>query len=99
MACWICTFGSAYSSTLELNSAIRYFHALTNGLAIQITSAFVSLCVLSANLSVPRRSLHPTRGFCQVGSGHCHRNDLRDDDLRCGVDIVGADAGDSLDFL
>src|SRR5690606_20635878 len=34
MACWICTFGSAYSSTLELNSAIRYFQALTNGLAM-----------------------------------------------------------------
>ena len=39
MACWICTFGSAYSSTLELNSAIRYFHALANGLAM--TSAYL----------------------------------------------------------
>src|SRR5258705_7573989 len=34
MACWICTLGSACSSILALNSAIRYFHALTNGLAI-----------------------------------------------------------------
>src|SRR5687767_3544298 len=34
MACWICTFGSAYSSTLDENSAIMYFQAFTNGLAI-----------------------------------------------------------------
>ena len=34
MACWICTFGSAYSSTFEENSAIKYFHALVNGFAM-----------------------------------------------------------------
>ncbi|SLI00548.1 Uncharacterised protein [Mycobacteroides abscessus subsp. abscessus] len=34
IACWICTFGSACSSILESKRAIRYFQALTNGLAI-----------------------------------------------------------------
>ena len=34
MACWICTFGSAYSSTFEENSAIKYFQALVNGFAM-----------------------------------------------------------------
>jgi hypothetical protein len=42
MACWIWTLGSAYSSTLELNNAIMYFQALTNGLAMVVFSAFVS---------------------------------------------------------
>src|SRR2546429_296673 len=34
IACWICTFGSAYSSILAPNSAIRYRQPLTNGFAI-----------------------------------------------------------------
>src|SRR6476661_5476565 len=39
MACWICTLGSAYSSTFDENSAIRYFQAFVNGLAM--TSAYL----------------------------------------------------------
>jgi hypothetical protein len=36
IACWICTFGSAYSSILAPNSAIRYLQPLTNGFAIAV---------------------------------------------------------------
>src|SRR5215218_4530485 len=39
MACWICTFGSAYSSTFDENNAIMYFQAFVNGLAM--TSAYL----------------------------------------------------------
>src|SRR6188472_2909484 len=39
MACWICTLGSAYSSTFDENSAIMYFQAFVNGLAM--TSAYL----------------------------------------------------------
>src|SRR6478672_11734533 len=34
MACWIWILGSAYSSILDENEAMRYFQAFTNGLAI-----------------------------------------------------------------
>src|SRR5690349_9330813 len=34
MACWICTLGSAYSSTFDENNAIRYFQAFVKPLAI-----------------------------------------------------------------
>src|SRR3954452_9579880 len=33
-ACWICTFGSAYSSIFAPNSAIRYLKPLVKGFAI-----------------------------------------------------------------
>src|SRR6478672_4107518 len=60
MACWICTFGSAYSSTLELNSAMRYFHALTNGLAM---SSFRLRFVLSARVGSGGCRYVPTYRF------------------------------------
>src|SRR3954471_17891104 len=42
MACWICTFGSAYSSTFDENSAIRYFQALLNGFAMVNSSRLLA---------------------------------------------------------
>src|SRR5688572_7651247 len=77
MACWICTFGSAYSSTFELNSAMRYFHALTNGLAMGTFPP--------SGLSRLRFYLVPTYRFI-TRSGHRHGHNLRNDDLGGGVD-------------
>src|SRR4051794_34667449 len=81
MACWICTFGSAYSSIFELNSAAMYFHALTNGLAMGTFPP--------SNLSGLRFCLVPTYRFAHM-SGHRHRHDLRNDDLRGGIDAPDA---------
>src|SRR6476661_8222830 len=102
MACWICTFGSAYSSTLELNSAIRYFHALTNGLAMSsfrlrvVLSARSGLracryCQLigSAGVTTPLQENPPRAGA--DGLGDRHRHDLRNDDLGADVDVGRAD--------
>src|SRR3712207_3437506 len=56
MACWICTFGSACSSILDENAAMRYFQNFTNGLAISYA------CLLGAGVgsivSIVRRRIH-----------------------------------------
>src|SRR6478736_3900536 len=66
MACWICTFGSAYSSTLDEKSAIRYFHALVNGFAMMMSSRQLHAPApphVRGDLMVPgrRARIHPAR--------------------------------------
>src|SRR5690606_16119052 len=58
MACWICTFGSACSSILLENAAIRYFQNFTNGLGLAIVSACLLASQLVCAARVPRRSPH-----------------------------------------
>src|SRR5882757_11031370 len=41
MACWICTLGSAYSSTFDENNAPRYFQAFANPFAISYACLFL----------------------------------------------------------
>src|ERR1700724_2575624 len=83
MACWICTFGSACSSIFELNSAMTYFHALTNGLAMGLAPPLcVGVCpeaqlIVSAAIATP----------LLAGLGDGHRYDGRNDDLGAGVDV------------
>src|SRR5271156_7108248 len=83
MACWICTFGSACSSIFELNSAMTYFHALTNGLAMGLAPPLcVGVCpeaqlIVSATIATPSLA----------GLGDGHRDDGGNDDLGAGVDI------------
>ena len=56
IACWICTFGSAYSSIFAPNSAIRYFQPLTNGFAM-LSCPLCGIPVTRSPAIAP--SLHP----------------------------------------
>src|ERR1700760_4434020 len=90
MACWIWILGSACSSIFELNSAMTYFHALTNGLAMGLAPPLsVGVCpepqlIVSATIATP--------SLAELGDGH--RDDRRNDDFGAGVDVGRArDAG------
>src|SRR5690606_41773251 len=56
MACWICTFGSAYSSTLDENSAIRYFQAFRSE---EHTSELQSRANLVCRLPLAKKTAGP----------------------------------------
>src|SRR5215217_3791483 len=65
MACWICTLGSAYSSTFDENSAIRYFQAFVNGLAM--TSAYLRVRHRPPPGSAAGALASPHRGTGRIG--------------------------------
>src|SRR5271165_3584376 len=98
MACWICTLGSACSSIFELNSAMTYFHALTNGLAMDLAPpSCLVVCQMDYSAHLEAQFIGSTRIATpllpQSGLGNGHGDDRRDDDLGADVDIGRAGRG------
>ena len=66
MACWICTLGSAYSSTFDENNAIRYFQAFVKPLAIcsalRVRRLPLTCCPDRAGIAADRPAPHRGTG-------------------------------------
>ena len=74
--------GSAYSSTFDENSAIRYFQAFVNGLAM--TSAYLRVCDTVRHRPRRRRACfvpHRGTGRGRASTEHRRYRDLPGDDL------------------